>query len=659
MPLILERKERTVAQQQPPNNQQRLSAIPRPLKHLVLDNNGGGISHASKPTLDTLPLVTPGKAKDVKSIPPLRLQQQQSQQHQLKQHNINKSNNVFDHETPKKLQQQSQKTLTQMDNDPEVAILELVPFSRQPTVNFGNVNLGATRIRYAILRNSSDKQQQMKVISFPKADKGFYIDATEFLIAPKTEICVGLAWTPKAPGGIRESVTLHDVNRMRWRIVLTGTGTTPKPQLPFQSRNSRAQVPRLFRRPSPSKLNRQMISERNKLVFSPYSRQSAARRQPKAVKPLTKLRTPSPNKRSQIVRKILSKQDEAMAIKVQSYCRMYLAKQALERRQRVILLLQSRIRGYLVRRDFKRKREAAITIQSKWRQLVARRKFLLVKEAAIVLQSHLRGTRDRRRYLATLQATVTIQKIFRGRRARREVARFKQLERAVICLQSQTRGYLVRKDFKRKREAAISIQSMWRQFVARKKFLLVKKAAIILQNRLRGIIARRKYLTTHQATITIQKNFRCVLARRELASLRRFQTNVIKLQSQIRGYLVRKDFNRKRLAAITIQSKWRQFVALRKFSALRQAAVVLQSQFRRTIARRRYLAIRQATITIQKIFRGQRARKEFARLRQLQRAIIWLQSHTRGFIVRKQFKRSVEAVFRIQLQSFRGSLIMG
>jgi hypothetical protein len=558
MPFVFEQKRplNRTQEKHPQTSQrtslQRLSNIPRPVKQLVVETNTG-ISHASKPTLDRLPLQTPSKDPNrTRAIP------------------------QDDNPKPK---------LPDMDSDSELAILELVPFSRQPMVNFGDVKLGTTKIKYVLLRNSLEIQQQLFVKSFPKPDKGFYMDATEFLIAPNTEICVALAWTPKMVGGLRESITLQDVNRMPKRIVLMGTATRPKPE-PSLSKSTR-NIPRLFRR-SPNKINRQMRQERNKLIFSPRNTQ---------VKPLTKLQSPSPEKRHQLVRKILSQHDGQMAIKVQCYWRMVLAKRQLDRlkrQHRMAIKIQAYYRMVLAKRQLnhlKMQHRMAIKIQCYWRMVLAKRQLNSLK------RQHRMATK--------------IQSYYRMVLAKRRLDCLKRQHRMATKVQCYWRMVLAKRQLdhlKRQHRMATKIQCYWRMVLAKREL-----------NRLK---------MQHRMAIRIQAYYRMVLAKRQLNHLKMQHRMAIKIQCYWRMVLAKRELNRLKMQhrmAIRIQAYYRMVLAKRQLDQLKmhnRMAIKIQAYYRMVVAKRRYIRFRES--------------------------VVWFQSVSRGNLYRRKLKSSVTALFKIQ-----------
>lgn len=537
MPYILERH--VLADKQPTQKLQRLSNIPRPIKHLVLDNNNGGISHASKPTIDSLPLPTPSKSQPMtKSISVLA-----------------KSNHI------------------QLDSDSELAILELVPFSQQPLVNFGNIILGNTRIKYIILRNPLDKQQQLFVKSFPKPEKGFYMDATEFLIAPNTEICVALACTPKLVGGFRETITLQDVNRMPKRIVLMGNVMRPKRELAQIRSTNRINAPRIYQK-SPTKASRPALQDRNKLSLC--SKETLIKSK-KASKPLVKLQSPSTQKRHHIVRKALSRYDTLMAVKIQSYWRMIIEQRHRKQLKEAVIVLQSRCRSMIARREYQTKRRAIILLQCLIRTQIERKKFLEMREATIVIQKNIRGYLARQRY--------------------------NEIKSSVVSIQKHVRGYLARKRCLKMILAAIVLQKYVRRFLAKRRCDEIRSAAIVIQKYVRRQLAMKRYLETQKAVITIQKNVRCMLAFKRYIAIR---LAIIYCQKRVRGKLARKRYMRTQLAVITLQKHYRALKARRERKRLKNLLVTtiwMQSLARGIIFRDRLRRSYEAMQNVQRFMK--------------------------------------------------------
>lgn len=567
---------------------QRSSHIPLPVKQPV-PKGLTGISHASKPSINTIPLITPAKELKLARKPlalPMRDKNSQDK----------KPNKTVNPEISS-----------------EVAILDLIPFARQPTVEFNEVPINSVAIKYVAMRNTLDVEQQLFVKVFPKNEKGFNIDATEFLLAPRTEIFVALSWAPTALGNMRETITFQDINRHPKRIVLTGCAVPAKSTIRSIPRISVKRNPRI----SPCKLNR-MIKQDTR----PASKLAS--------KPLTNLIFASKRRQSaQIVKKILSKRDDVVATQVQSYFRMIISQRefrhlreqrALQIKTNAALLIQARWRGSSMRRRFVTLKNASIVLQSHWRSRIARNELQCLKEisqartsAATLIQSSWRGSIQRKRYVSLKIASIKLQSCWRSRNARLELKQLKE-------------------SFQIRRNAATFIQSRWRRSIQRRRYLALKKASIILQS----------YWRSRVAKIELKRLQEISSARSNAAEL---------IQSRWRGYVLRKKYVAIRDASIVIQTHWRSKLARKEYRRLLEdlkirtnAATVFQSHWRCLFQRKRYLALKDASIVLQSHWRSRVARKELRRLKLLKRTSVGLQTYCRGYLTRLK----VEALHRIQ-----------
>lgn len=571
---------------------QRSSHIPLPVKQPV-PKGLTGISHASKPSINTIPLITPAKELRLARKPlalPMRDKNSQDK----------KPNKTVNPEISS-----------------EVAILDLIPFARQPTVDFNEVPINSVAIKYVAMRNTLDVEQQLFVKVFPKFEKGFNIDATEFLLAPRTEIFVALSWAPTALGNMRETITFQDINRHPKRIVLTGCAVPAKSTIKSIPRICVKRNPRI----SPCKLNR-MIKQDSRPVTKPPS------------KPLTNLIFASKRRQSaQIVKKILSQRDDVVATQVQSYFRMIISQRelvhlreqkALQIKTNAALLIQARWRGSSLRRRFIALKNASIVLQSHWKSRLVRKELQRLKEisqartsAATIIQSGWRGLIQRKRYISLKIASIKLQSCWRSRNARLELKQLKE-------------------SFQSRRNAAILIQSRWRGSLQRKRYLALKTASIILQTYWRARVAKIEF--------------------KQLQEISRARTDAAKLiQSLWRGYVLRKKYIAIRNASIGIQTYWRSKLARKEYQRLLEdlkiktnAATLIQSHWRCLLQRKRYVALKDASIVLQSHWRSRVARKELHRLKLLKRTSIGLQTYCRGYLTRCRLKKSIEALNRIQ-----------
>lgn len=621
----------------------RVSNIPRPTKQLLEQQQ---LNHASKPLTDILPRTPAAKI--------------------INNQNLNKPERRA--LAPKMTQQQ--------DVDPEVAVLELTPFCRQPIVNFGQVEVGTSQCKTVVLRNSQQTQQQLFVITFPKPVKGLYIDATEFLIAGRTETSVSIAWTPKSIGSIRETITLQDINRMPRRIVVLGTAFKPLPDAPRSVRSTHRSMYRFNRMPtklSPTKTHRKLTQERTQLVFSPASKRAIPKLHDKGEnKPLTKLVHDSRRRHSALmVRKILSQYDTTMATRIQSYCRMVLAKRQLSQlhqRKDAIIKIQSFVRMFLVRNKLFNEHKAATTIKAYWKMYLARKKYLDTRKSLICVQSHCRVVLARRE-LARLKSLhvmiVRMQARARGVICRRGLLReLRERRDALTKIQSYVRMILARREYNQLQTkhnavtAAINIQSFFRMILAQREVAALRRshrAATVIATYWKRHVARERYLKARESLICVQAHWRGVLARRELTRLKLLVKLIVRIQSYGRGVILRRgqlrQLRERRDTVIKIQSYARMIKVQRDFAELKarhKAATAIKAYWKGYVVRRRYMGARGSVIRLQSHWRGILARQEFVRLKSLVAIIVRLQSYGRGMIFRRELDHSIRALHNCQ-----------
>lgn len=274
-----------------------------------------------------------------------------------------------------------------------------------------------------------------------------------------------------------------------------------------------------------------------------------------------------------------------------------------------IIGIQSAARGMLMRRPLQYRQNAAKAIQQKWRSLRETRyqeRLGIAKQAMIGFQAIARGLLERQHLDQLLGATIFVQNCWRtvlhGRRTRaafmhmRKSAStiqrswrrlvetrdaresFLETRRSILMLQAFARGAIVRIIQAETLIATMTLQTWLRNCKEtqkrRSEFLTLHHAAIVIQRHRRSFIATRTLrhqfvlLTTsvalikmrflfkkrvEHATKVLQRAWRkCVWVVR----MRKIFSEVLRIQSAWRGYLVRKDSNarmrvvRKRLTRI-------------------------------------------------------------------------------------------------------------
>lgn len=115
----------------------------------------------------------------------------------------------------------------------------------------------------------------------------------------------------------------------------------------------------------------------------------------------------------------------------------------------------------------------------------------------------------------------------------------------------------------RRTTAAVMLQKNWKGYKARQHFVQLLKD----RDRIR-----------ETAATAIQKTWRAFSARKRYCET---LSKIILIQSLVRSFLRRSEFERKRKAAILVQSVWRGFADRKRFTKTVRHIVIVQSNIRR------------------------------------------------------------------------------
>lgn len=232
--------------------------------------------------------------------------------------------------------------------------------------------------------------------------------------------------------------------------------------------------------------------------------------------------------------------------------------------RRSVITSQRLFRIKLAAREAQRQ-DAAKKIQTWYisiqKRNACRNEYLKQKTSAIVIQSAIRMFILRKRFLAMKHATMTIQKYYRSYKLSvSERQKYINLRTSVITLQSHVRMYIVRKRYLRVQSAVLRIQAAYK--LKRQRDLIKKKreaAAICIQKNVRRYLVQSWYQKYRKQITFVQKIWKGKLVTRlircEFLQKRRI---VIKLQSVIRGYLVRKQVQRQRENLLKIREEMKR-----------------------------------------------------------------------------------------------------
>nr|XP_040580435.1 abnormal spindle-like microcephaly-associated protein homolog isoform X2 [Lepeophtheirus salmonis] len=138
----------------------------------------------------------------------------------------------------------SRKIQMKDEKNPPETLAILAPFNPAPKIDFGELQLGKTRIRRFRCRNPSNKSISVSIENFPKDDKGFRMDFLgPFSLGPKEDAILSLGWAPSAKGAIREKATLKYAP---FKTIIQMTGLCfdpqeekPRRKVPFSQRTAK------------------------------------------------------------------------------------------------------------------------------------------------------------------------------------------------------------------------------------------------------------------------------------------------------------------------------------------------------------------------------------------------------------------------------------
>lgn len=197
---------------------------------------------------------------------------------------------------------------------------------------------------------------------------------------------------------------------------------------------------------------------------------------------------------------------EAASVRVQSRCRIILAKRKAAAKAAAVRRIQAGGRGRTARREIASRHAATTTLQANARALLDRRQVKALV-AAIRLQAGARGRATRKHIASQNVAALTLQARFRGQLGRKRAVSVV----AAITVQASARRQLARKRV-RTISAAITLQAGERGRKGRTLVSSHRLAACTVQTAVRGRQARRQASARTTAIIVMQAGVRVRLA---------------------------------------------------------------------------------------------------------------------------------------------------
>ncbi|XP_022160068.1 protein abnormal spindle-like isoform X2 [Myzus persicae] len=103
--------------------------------------------------------------------------------------------------------------------------LVLSPFQKQTQVEFSNVKIKETAIRFLTVVNLLDKPRQFVL---PSSNDGIYFDVYEFTLQPNSQRKLSITWQPSVYGNMRKLIKIEQVdNNRKYDFVIFGNCIDP------------------------------------------------------------------------------------------------------------------------------------------------------------------------------------------------------------------------------------------------------------------------------------------------------------------------------------------------------------------------------------------------------------------------------------------------
>ncbi|CAB3223961.1 unnamed protein product [Arctia plantaginis] len=293
-------------------------------------------------------------------------------------------------------------------------------------------------------------------------------------------------------------------------------------------------------------------------------------------------------------------------IKLQSYIRRFIARKCFCKLRSCVIIIQAAYRAKLQRqREQKRRTEAAICLQKYTKRFIVRARYLQYLQKVLYVQRTWRGKLLTRHIqnLKQNEAASQIQQWYRAIK-KRDICRqdFLLLKKTVTFIQSLVRMRIVRKKFVITRSAILCIQRYYHAYkiamVQRENYLHIRYCIIKVQSFIRSFIARKRYNKLRSVVVRLQRAFK---AKKEMKAMQQRKiTAVICLQKYTRRYIVRSQ-HKKRII-IKFQSILRGYLVRKYIQAKKEVILKEKEEQKRNVAASK----------IQALCRGHLARKSMA-----------------------------------------------
>ncbi|KAG4196089.1 hypothetical protein ERO13_A06G147800v2 [Gossypium hirsutum] len=283
---------------------------------------------------------------------------------------------------------------------------------------------------------------------------------------------------------------------------------------------------------------------------------------------------------------------------------------------------------------------------------------ILRENAATIIQSHYRRLKERRNFLKMMKAICLVQTVVRTWltiKKNTKINKFCSASGQEFRAELKRVATLIveRHNFVNLRKSVLLTQQPAKIYIAQRRdasCLDPVKAAIVIQKYVRGWMVRSYHILGHACTENASPKCQVKgLNNREIEAATRIQIAwknflhrslhkrtyaATKIQSNCRGWRLRMRFMKQKQAITKIQSNFRRLKCWRAFQNAWKEFIC------RTLQNQSLAATR-----IQSHFRGWQLRRNFMKKKQ---AIIKIQSHFRGWQLRRNCMKKKQAIIKIQ-----------
>lgn len=375
-------------------------------------------------------------------------------------------------------------------------------------------------------------------------------------------------------------------------------------------------------------------------------------------------------------------------ILIQSFLRCTNKRKQFLKYSRSIVVLQSLVRMRLSKLSFEKQKTHATSIQNFARSICAQKRYLKLKTNCIKIQTFFRGAYTRKNYITKRSSCIYIQSKFRSFS---KYLKYRFIRNSTVTIQKYVRMFLARKGYETQRSCSIVLQGFIRMTIHRTSYIRKQGKIILIQTRLRcfrqrvkylqkktfvskfvsvvrAYLQRRVYLAYRSSAILLQSAFRCHILKLLYAKVKK---SIIRVQTNFRRQFCLSRFSKLKSSTIKMQALYRGSFIKFVYGDIKQKITIVQSVIRKHLCRKRFTLIRLAAISIQSFIRMLKYRKNYQTLlkatkrliawwlsvrnnlkeklakKRLERAVITLQSHERGNLVRNsseiiKFRKKLE-----------------